>query len=131
MDADGQDEIKLIEWTSPNTPIVLHRSQISKPTLLDLDFRDLSYTTGKGKLIQESPSLVSNKVSMFSVCWTQNSAHRIGGSVKTILHQVSGNFKSGQLIAILGPSGAGKTSLMNILAGVKLAEHHIFELSAH
>jgi len=29
---------------------------------------------------------------------------------------------SGQLVAILGPSGAGKTSLMNILAGVKLAE---------
>ncbi|XP_046451696.1 ATP-binding cassette sub-family G member 1-like isoform X1 [Daphnia pulex] len=56
---------------------------------LDFSFRDLSYTVGKGK------------------------------NVKTILHQMSGIFKSGQLTAILGPSGAGKTSLMNILAGLK------------
>jgi ATP-binding cassette subfamily G (WHITE) protein 1 len=43
---------------------------------------------------------------------------------------VSGTFKSGQLIAILGPSGAGKTSLMNILAGVKLAQYYIFKPNA-
>lgn len=40
-------------------------------------------------------------------------------NVKKILQQMSGTFKSGQLTAILGPSGAGKTSLMNILAGLK------------
>ncbi|XP_032786476.2 ATP-binding cassette sub-family G member 1 [Daphnia magna] len=40
-------------------------------------------------------------------------------NVKRILQQMSGTFKSGQLTAILGPSGAGKTSLMNILAGLK------------
>nr|QBM06376.1 ATP-binding cassette sub-family G member 1-like isoform X3 [Daphnia magna] len=55
----------------------------------DLTFRDLSYAAGKGK------------------------------EVKHILHGVSGSFKSGQLTAILGPSGAGKTSLMNILSGFK------------
>ena len=38
-----------------------------------------------------------------------------------ILDSVSGKFQSGQLTAILGPSGAGKTSLMNILAGLKCA----------
>lgn len=43
----------------------------------------------------------------------------LGNHVKRILHQLSGTFKSGQLTAILGPSGAGKTSLMNILAGLK------------
>jgi ABC-type multidrug transport system ATPase subunit len=43
----------------------------------------------------------------------------LGKNVKTIIHQLSGIFKSGQLTAILGPSGAGKTSLMNILAGLK------------
>jgi ABC-type multidrug transport system ATPase subunit len=43
----------------------------------------------------------------------------LGKKLKTILHQISGSFKSGQLTAILGPSGAGKTSLMNILAGLK------------
>lgn len=43
----------------------------------------------------------------------------LGNNVKRILQQMSGTFKSGQLTAILGPSGAGKTSLMNILAGLK------------
>ncbi len=49
MDATGMDEIKLIGWNSSTTPMLLQRSQISQPTLLDLNFRDLSYTTGKGK----------------------------------------------------------------------------------
>lgn len=38
-------------------------------------------------------------------------------SKKTILHNVSGNAVSGELLAIMGPTGCGKTSLMNILAG--------------
>nr|QST15002.1 ABCG1-like protein [Diaphanosoma celebensis] len=38
---------------------------------------------------------------------------------KTILDSMSGHFRSGHLTAILGPSGAGKTSLMNILAARK------------
>ncbi|XP_066150986.1 ATP-binding cassette subfamily G member 4-like [Euwallacea fornicatus] len=36
---------------------------------------------------------------------------------KKILKGVSGLFKSGELTAIMGPSGAGKTSLLNILTG--------------
>ncbi|XP_046639075.1 ATP-binding cassette sub-family G member 1-like [Daphnia pulicaria] len=57
--------------------------------VLDITFDDISYTVGKGK------------------------------NAIRILHKISGAFNSGQLTAILGPSGAGKTSLMNILAGLK------------
>ena len=42
-----------------------------------------------------------------------------GKKTKTILNDLNGTIKAGQLTAILGPSGAGKTSLMNILAGLK------------
>ena len=39
------------------------------------------------------------------------------GTIKTsILSNVSGEAKSGRLLAIVGPSGAGKTSLLNALA---------------
>ncbi|KAG2354669.1 hypothetical protein BDR07DRAFT_1428658 [Suillus spraguei] len=36
---------------------------------------------------------------------------------KTILNSVSGSIESGQLMAILGPSGAGKTTLVELIAG--------------
>ncbi|KAG1865336.1 hypothetical protein F4604DRAFT_1928485 [Suillus subluteus] len=36
---------------------------------------------------------------------------------KTILDSVSGSIESGQLMAILGPSGAGKTTLVELIAG--------------
>ncbi|RKP21732.1 hypothetical protein ROZALSC1DRAFT_26874 [Rozella allomycis CSF55] len=36
---------------------------------------------------------------------------------KTILKSVTGEFKPGRLTAIMGNSGAGKTSLLNVLAG--------------
>jgi len=39
------------------------------------------------------------------------------GESKEILHGVSGSVKPGELCCIIGPSGAGKTSLMDTLAG--------------
>ena len=40
-----------------------------------------------------------------------------GHKTKQIIEMISGSLAGGELCAILGPSGAGKTSLLNILAG--------------
>lgn len=37
---------------------------------------------------------------------------------KSVLKGITGTFKSGELTAIMGPSGSGKSSLMNILTGL-------------
>lgn len=42
---------------------------------------------------------------------------------KTIFQGLNGEFCSGQLTAILGPSGAGKTSLLKTIAGLDLAKN--------
>ncbi|CAG9854168.1 unnamed protein product [Phyllotreta striolata] len=45
---------------------------------------------------------------------------KVKKAVKKIIDGVSGKFYSGQLSAIMGPSGAGKTSLLNILTGYQV-----------
>lgn len=46
---------------------------------------------------------------------------KLKGEKKQIIKGVSGKFLSGELTAIMGPSGAGKTSLLNILTGLQVA----------
>ena len=50
--------------------------------------------------------------------WDVNNLYNILEK-KLILKSVSGEFRSGELTAIMGPSGAGKTTLMSVLAGFK------------
>lgn len=39
--------------------------------------------------------------------------------VKEVLRCVSGHYLAGELTAIMGPSGAGKTSLLNVITGIQ------------
>ncbi|PBC33137.1 ATP-binding cassette sub-family G member [Apis cerana cerana] len=41
------------------------------------------------------------------------------GERKEILRKIDGRFRNGQLSAIMGPSGSGKSSLLNVLTGFK------------
>lgn len=49
-------------------------------------------------------------------CLSWDNLNYTSGS-KQIIKGVSGNLKNGQLTALMGPSGAGKTSLLNLIAG--------------
>jgi len=45
------------------------------------------------------------------------SAVKVEGTPKTIMQSVSGTFQAGRFAAVMGPSGAGKTTLFRILLG--------------
>ena len=78
-----------------------------------------------------SPGVPSNSVDVrlaFSDCRVTiapgltSSFFAFGGTkAKSLVHGVSGSVSSGNILAIAGPSGAGKTQLLNLLAGTELA----------
>ena len=47
----------------------------------------------------------------------EDEVEAVDAGTKVILDEVSGYYRPGQLLAIMGSSGAGKTSLLNLLAG--------------
>ncbi|TPX31827.1 hypothetical protein SmJEL517_g04890 [Synchytrium microbalum] len=67
---------------------------------MDLTFCDVSYTVDTQR---------SNR-------WIRKSATSVTPERNRILQHVSGSFSKGELVAIMGASGSGKTSIMDILA---------------
>ena len=74
-------------------------SNLTKRPPVDIGFEDVCLTVNEGS-------------------WLKRCS---GRNKKPILKNVSGEFKSGELVAIMGPSGAGKSSLMNVMAGYKVS----------
>jgi len=47
---------------------------------------------------------------------------------QTLLHQLDLSLETGQVVMILGPSGSGKSSLLNLLAGLDSPDHGSIQL---
>ncbi|KAF4518791.1 hypothetical protein B566_EDAN005412 [Ephemera danica] len=76
---------------------------------LDIEFRELSYWV-------RTPA---SRQRLCCCCRSGNRRKSVDSARTQILHDVSGKFRAGELTAVLGPSGAGKTSLLSILAGFR------------
>ena len=48
---------------------------------------------------------------------------------KTIMHGVTGSFKNGRSCAIMGPSGAGKTTIMSLVTGKAKKTHGMIKVN--
>lgn len=72
---------------------------------------DLSLANYKHQEIyHQSPKVTSRKQSI----------HRVPNKHRVIFKHLNGYIRSGEVTAILGPSGAGKTSLLNALTGMNV-----------
>lgn len=80
------------EARSPTDTLVKHFGSL---TPVDVDFTNVSYSTPE------------TRQSLFSTSRTP---------AVDILHSISGHVRAGESLAILGPSGAGKTTFLNVLA---------------
>jgi len=54
--------------------------------------------------------------------------HRDGAAPHTVLQDFSLSLQAGEVIALLGPSGVGKSSLLRVLAGLQDASHGTVQL---
>lgn len=84
---------------------------------VDLVWKDLNFfvpesvKVGKGKEMNESDNNGDNVDNDDKKTATTSSSQRI------VLENISGYVRAGTMLAVMGSSGAGKTSLLNLLAG--------------
>ncbi|OLP77368.1 ABC transporter G family member 22 [Symbiodinium microadriaticum] len=85
----------------------------------DEDFENLPMSVALGKesmvpmAVRGSSTTIKSKFTWHDVGMTVGADKQ----EKQILTSISGTLETGELCALMGPSGAGKTSLLNVLAG--------------
>ncbi len=84
-------------------------------------FYDISYFTVKeGRIVESVDKVVKKEIATNAVLVVENvyKTYKLPKSRVYALRGVSFEIRSGEFLAIMGPSGAGKTTLVNILTGL-------------
>jgi len=84
--------------------------------MMDIDDPRISLVNQHQLAIQSKSMSSSNNTSTFRTS-TQSIAepNRLPANKKQILHGITGFARPGQVMAVMGASGSGKTSLLNVL----------------
>ena len=93
----------------PKESVVGHDEQ---PNIAEKSRSDHDCEEGRGR--RQGPNAIDT-VNMPSLVWRRLNAFRKSDD-KQLLENVSGMARSGRLLAIMGPSGAGKTTLIQIIS---------------
>ncbi len=66
--------------------------------------------------ITVTPAEIQGRVTLDRVSFSYPQSGKAGGAAKEVLHDVNVEVQPGQMVALVGPSGAGKTTLCNLIA---------------
>ncbi|KAB2085662.1 hypothetical protein ES319_A05G414200v1 [Gossypium barbadense] len=120
--SDGQHNLKSIEMSSPSAASIFEGLDMAMKNTLDNSILSASdqASTKKGMVLPFQPlSLAFDHVSYFVDMPAEMKGQGIEETRLQLLRDVSGAFRPGVLTALVGVSGAGKTTLMDVLAGRK------------
>lgn len=91
-----------------------HNSLLSVSMNQKFDFDTTSRKLSKSMINFDGFSLRFENLTIWTETYNKKSKETIK---KAIIKGITSKIKSGKLVAIVGPSGAGKTTLMNFVAG--------------
>ncbi|KAL0338599.1 UNVERIFIED_CONTAM: ABC transporter G family member 39 [Sesamum angustifolium] len=102
------------------TPEGVAMEQAHTSTGLGLPVGTVDHASKKGMILTfQSLSLVFNHINYYVDVPAEMKGQGFEGDRLQLLHDLSGAFRPGVLTALVGVSGAGKTTLMDVLAGKK------------
>ncbi|XVE75536.1 hypothetical protein DITRI_Ditri12bG0101500 [Diplodiscus trichospermus] len=120
--SDGQHNLKSIEMTSPKTASLFEGTDMAVKNTPDRSTLSAAgqAPTKRGMVLPFQPlSLAFDHVNYYVDMPAEMKSQGIEEDRLQLLRDVSGAFRPGVLTALVGVSGAGKTTLMDVLAGRK------------